>query len=164
MMFIALMVTATLVAAALSWRSTKALASWPSRMRWGMAVALVLAGIDHLTTPQRYLPMMPSFVPFPAELVFLTGWCEIAGAVGLLVPRLRRLAGIMLAAYFVCVFPANIKNAVDGLSVDGLPGVGWYYWLRLLFQPLIVWWALRAAEVVGPARFDHLGHRAARQL
>jgi uncharacterized membrane protein len=42
----------------------------------------------------------------------------------------------MLAIYFVCVFPANIKNAIEGLSVQGLPGANWYYWMRLLFQPL----------------------------
>ena len=67
-----------------------------------------------------------------------------------IVPATRRLAGIMLAIYFVCVFPANIKNAVEGLSVDGLPSAQWYYWLRLLFQPVAIWWALRASEVIGP--------------
>jgi uncharacterized membrane protein len=55
----------------------------------------------------------------------------------------------MLAIYFVCVFPANIKNAIDGLNVEGLPQAGWYYWGRLLFQPVAVWWSLRAAEVIG---------------
>jgi uncharacterized membrane protein len=58
----------------------------------------------------------------------------------------------MLAIYFVCVFPANIKNAVEGVVVEGLPTASWYYWVRLLFQPLAIWWALRASEVIGPRR------------
>jgi uncharacterized membrane protein len=66
----------------------------------------------------------------------------------LLVPRLRRLAGAMLALYFVAVFPANIHNALNGLSVDGLPQSGWYYWVRLPFQPLAIWWALYSAELI----------------
>jgi|UPI0006876E18 uncharacterized membrane protein len=121
-------------------------------MRWGMAAALVFFGMDHLLTPDRYLPMIPSVLPYPAEIVLLTRLCELAGAIGLLVPWTRHLAGIMLAIYFVCVFPANIKNAVEGVAVDGLPTSSWYYWVRLLFQPVAIWWALRASEVIGPRR------------
>jgi len=73
---------------------------------------------------------------------------EIAGAAGVQVARLRRLAGVLLAVYFVCVFPANIKNAVEGLSVTGLPSAAWYYWIRLAFQPLAIWWALTASGVL----------------
>ncbi|MEX2128022.1 MAG: DoxX family protein [Xanthobacteraceae bacterium] len=121
---------------------------WRACMRWGLAIALVFTGVDHLLLPVRYLPMLPDFVPYPNEIVALTGLCEIAGAFGLLIPRLRRLAGVMLAIYFVAVFPANIKNAIEGLSVEGLPSANWYYWVRLPFQPLVVWWSLYAAAVI----------------
>jgi hypothetical protein len=53
---------------------------------------------------------------------YFTGACEILGAVGLGVPRWWRLAGIMLAIYFVCVFPANIQNAVQRLAVGSAEG------------------------------------------
>lgn len=124
------------------------LADWPSRMRFALAGALVFFGTDHLLTPDRYLPMVQGLVPWPAFIVGFTGVCEIAGGVGLLIPRLRRLTGILLAIYFVAVFPANIRNAVQGLSVAGLPDAQWYYWLRLAFQPLAVWWALFCAGVI----------------
>ncbi len=93
--------------------------------------------------------MMPGFLPYPLELVLLTGLCELAGAIGLLLPRWRRWAAMALALYFVCVFPANIKNALNGLSVDGLPSTRWYYWLRPPFQLLILLWALCAGELIG---------------
>lgn len=124
---------------------------WPQRMRLAMALALVLVGADHWINPERYLAMMPPWVPLHLELVLFTGAAEIAGALGLLLPKTRRLAGFMLAIYFVAVFPANVHNALNGLAVEGLPQAGWYYWTRLPFQPLAIWWALYAAEVVrGP--------------
>ncbi|HKV00032.1 MAG TPA: DoxX family protein [Vineibacter sp.] len=154
MLFFGLIAAITLLATLLSKVGVGGLADWRARMRWGLAIALIFAGVDHLVMPGRYLPMMPQAVPFPATVVLLTGLCEIAGAIGLLVPRTRRLAGIMLAIYFVCVFPANIRNAVHGVVVDGLPTVAWYYWVRLLFQPLVILWALHASGVI-----DLLGGR-----
>lgn len=148
MMFFALMGLVTLAAWGLSRAGVGGLDGWPARMRVGMACALLLAGADHLATPERYLAMMPSYLPLHRELVFFTGLCEMAGAAGLMVGRLRRLAGLALAVYFVCVFPANINNALNGLQVDGLPAAAWYYWVRLAFQPLVIWWALHASGAI----------------
>ena len=149
MLFIALLLGLTAIAALAHRCGAPGVATWPQRMRLAMALALLMAGADHLLTPQRYLPMMPEYLPFPEHLVLFTGLCELAGAMGLLMPRLRRYAAIALAIYFVCVFPANIKNALDGLQVEGLPAATWYYWLRLPFQPLIILWALYAGELIG---------------
>lgn len=148
MMFFGLIVAVTLLAALLDRIGIGGVADWRARMRWGLAAGLIFAGVDHLVTPGRYLVMMPEAVPFPREVVLFTGLCEIAGAIGLLVPPTRRLAGIMLAIYFVCVFPANIRNAIHGVVVDGLPAAPWYYWIRLAFQPLVILWALHAAAVI----------------
>jgi uncharacterized membrane protein len=148
MFFFVLVGLAALVAALLGRLGVPSLANRYAAMRWGLAAGLTFTGADHLVTPERYLPMMPDFVPMHSEVILFTGLCELAGALGILIPSLRRLAGIMLAVYFASVFPANIKNALDGLSVAGLPDAGWYYWFRLLFQPLIIWWALYATEIV----------------
>lgn len=80
-----------------------------------------IAGIVHLRSPDPILPIVPTWVPFAREVVLATGVCEIADAVGLLIPRLRRFAGVMLAVYAVCVFPANIRHAAEGIQVAGLP-------------------------------------------
>ena len=148
MIFFALIGAITLLAALAGRLGIATLQDLRACMRWGLALALVFTGIDHLVTPQRYLAMMPGFVPFHEAVVFFTGLCELAGAIGLLIPKLRWLAGVMLAIYFVAVFPANIKNAVEGLSVEGLPTAQWYYWVRLLFQPLVIWWTLYSSGVI----------------
>lgn len=102
----------------------------------------------HLRSPGGFLPIVPLWVPFPREVVLTTGVCEIAGAVALLVPRLRWWAGVMLAAYAVCVYPANIRHAIDHVAVGGVVLGPWYHVPRLLFQPVIVWWALFAGRVI----------------
>jgi uncharacterized membrane protein len=117
-------------------------------MRLAMALALFFVGADHWLNPGRYLAMMPPWIPLHLELVLFAGAAEIAGGAGLLIPRLRRLAGVMLALYFVAVFPANLHNALNCLSVEGLPQAGRYYWLRLPFQPLAIWWALYSTELI----------------
>lgn len=117
-------------------------------LRWGLALAYAGVGLVHLVTPEMLLPIVPGWVPFPRPVILLTGLCEIAGALGLLLPRTRRLAGTMLALYAVCVFPANIKHAVEGVDLPPLPTSWWYHGPRLAFQPAFVWWALFAAGVV----------------
>lgn len=113
-----------------------------------LAAAYLFVGMVHLRSPGGFLPIVPLWVPFPREVVLATGVCEIAGAVALLVPRLRWWAGVMLAAYAVCVYPANIRHAIDHVAVGGVVLGPWYHVPRLLFQPVIVWWALFAGRVI----------------
>ena len=112
-----------------------------------LALAYFAVGVVHLKSPQGFLPIMPAWVPFPRDVVLATGVAEIAGAIGLMIPRLRRAAAWGLAAYAVCVFPANIKHAVDGVAIGGQVLSWAYHGPRLLAQPVIVWWALWAGGI-----------------
>jgi uncharacterized membrane protein len=109
------------------------------------------AGIAHLMWPAPFLLIIPAGVPYPDAVVLVTGLLEIAGAIGLLVRRWRRVAGLMLAIYAVCVFPANIRHALSGLDIAGWPLGWWYHGPRLALQPILVWWALWAGGWCGPA-------------
>ena len=113
-----------------------------------IALFYLAAGIVHLRSPDAFLPIVPDWVPLPRFVIIATGLCEIAGAAALFVPGLRRAAGIALALYAVCVFPANIKHAFDGVAVTGLPNSWWYHAPRLALQPVIVWWALFAGGII----------------
>ncbi len=117
-------------------------------MRWAMAAFYAGAGLLHILAPDGFLRIIPDFVPFPRAVVIVTGLCEIAGAIALVGARLRRLAGLMLALYAVCVFPANLKHAFAGVHVAGLPDGWWYHGPRLALQPVLVWWALYASGVI----------------
>ena len=117
-------------------------------MRWVLALFYLVAGFVHLSTPTLFMPVMPDWVPAPYSVILFTGACELAGAAGLLIPRVRWLAGLMLALYAVCVFPVNIKHAFYGPPILGLSNMWLYHGPRLLLQPVLVWWALYAAEVI----------------
>jgi uncharacterized membrane protein len=117
-------------------------------LRLLLAAVYLVAGIAHIVRPDPFLAITPSWVPFPEQLIFWTGVAEIAGAIGLFLPRLRRAAGIGLALYALCVFPANIRHAVEGVAVGGTV-LGWgYHAPRLAFQPVFIWWALFAGAVI----------------
>jgi uncharacterized membrane protein len=125
-----------------------------------LAVVYLTAGIFHIALPGPFLMIIPDWVPFPHQVILGTGVCEVAGAAGLLTTRFRWAAGACLALYAVCVFPANIKHAIAGLPA-GLVQLGWWYHgPRLALQPVLVWWALFAGEVVtwpfGRSRRRHI--------
>jgi uncharacterized membrane protein len=117
-------------------------------MRAVMAAFYIAAGVLHLSAPADFVRIVPDFVPWRAGVVFATGLCEIAGAIGLMTPPLRRASGVALAAYAICVFPANIKHAIDMIPVGGLPQSWWYHGPRLAAQPVLVWWALFCSGVI----------------
>jgi uncharacterized membrane protein len=80
-------------------------------LRLVLAAIYIGAGALHLAAADKFLAIMPPVIPFPRAVVLFTGACEVAGAIGLLVPATRRLAGVLLAIYAVCVWPANIYQA-----------------------------------------------------
>ncbi|MEY2926680.1 MAG: hypothetical protein RL367_1157 [Pseudomonadota bacterium] len=113
-----------------------------------LAIIYLIAGIAHIRSPVGFLQITPDWVPAPEWVVWATGLCEIAGAIAIaFVPRLYRVAGIALAAYAVCVFPANINHAINNIALGGSPQSWWYHAPRLAFQPVFVWWALWAGRV-----------------
>jgi uncharacterized membrane protein len=113
-------------------------------LRLTMAAIYIVFGVLHLRRADAFLPIMPPAIPYPRLMILFTGACEILGGVGLLTPRVRRLAGVMLAIYAFCVWPANIYHAIAHVHVPSLPDSWWYHAPRLAFQPVFIWWALFA--------------------
>ena len=86
-------------------------------MRWILAAFYTAAGIAHLWVPEKLLAITPSWVPLAPQVIFLTGIFEILGSVALVTRPLRWWAGIAFAAYAICVWPANFKHAIDGITL-----------------------------------------------
>jgi uncharacterized membrane protein len=72
-----------------------------------------VSGAIHLSRPETYEPLMPSFVPAHREVIYASGVAELLCAAGLLHPRTRKAAGYAGAALLVTVFPGNVKMADD---------------------------------------------------
>jgi len=116
-------------------------------MRLLMFAFYLAAGFLHLVAPAGFILIVPSIVPWPETTVLITGILEIVGAIVLLTKRFRYVAGIGLAAYAICVFPANVNHALMDIHVGSLPTSWWYHGPRFLLQPMLVWWALYCSEV-----------------
>ena len=127
--------------------SMQSVAVLRSICRYGLAVVFVPFGLFHVVEPDRFLPIMPPVIPDPRLVIIATGIAEILGGLGLLVPITRRGAGLGLAAYVVCVYPANLYHALWHVHVPPLPDSWWYHGPRLAFQPVLVWLSGFAAGV-----------------
>jgi uncharacterized membrane protein len=114
-----------------------------------LALFYAAAGLVHLFLPAPFVGITPSWVPAPQLVIALTGIAELAGAAGLAQwrwPQLRRAAGWGLAAYALCVWPANFQHmALDMAKPGHGAGLG-YHLPRLAAQPLLIWLALWSSE------------------
>ena len=108
--------------------------------RYALALLFVGAGVLHFLRPATYLAIMPPALPVPLALVYVSGFFELAGGLGLLPARTRRLAGWGLLALLVVVFPANVYMA---LIHEQLHIPGWVAWGRLPLQLPLLWWVWR---------------------
>lgn len=153
-------------------RWLRALGDSRDRARFAIGLAFVLAGATHFTNPERFTPMMPPWLPWHVELVCVSGFFEIAGGIGLFVPRLARPAAAGLVVLLLAVFPANVHAALTGGQAGGMPSAPWYLWARLPFQAVFIAWLLAtrprrpaleraAAEIGSPRASAALADRSA---
>ncbi|HZL34665.1 MAG TPA: DoxX family membrane protein [Tepidisphaeraceae bacterium] len=117
-----------------TWRKTRI------ALRWLAAAGFTAAGIKHFTNADFYQRIIPPGFPNPPLLVAVSGACEIAGGLGLLVRPVRRAAGWGLIALLIAVFPANIFMAVAPHRIPGMHIARWMLWARLPLQPLMIAW------------------------
>ena len=88
---------------------------------------------------------MPPFLPWPTQLVAVSGVAEIVGGVGLLCRPTRRFAGVGLILLLVAVFPANMEALRTGMSIAGHAIPRWMLWARLPLQVLLIYWVYVAS-------------------
>ena len=113
------LVAVTLVLLALGALGVRRLRPWPVALRGGLAAMFVLTGVAHFVGMRdELIAMVPTFLPAPELLVTITGLLELAGAVGLLIPRTAALAAGGLALMLIAMFPANVHLALTGTDLE----------------------------------------------
>jgi uncharacterized membrane protein len=116
---------------------------WAQSGQIGMSAMLLFTSIGHFAFSKGMSMMLPDFVPYKLEVVYLTGIIEIAAAIGLFVPAFRILTGWLLIAFFVFILPANIHAAIKHIdyqrgTFDGNGIV--YLWFRIPLQLFFIAW------------------------
>lgn len=123
-----------------------------------LGMAFVFVGVLHFVRPESFLAIMPAWAPFHLFWVYASGAVEIAGGLGLLIPRYRKAAGWALLVLLIVVFPANINMAVNELALPGRdPLPVWALWARLPVQFVLlfgVWWSAIGRNRAGSGTID----------
>lgn len=110
-----------------------------------LAALLGLAGVTHFTRPKNYDAIVPRSLPgTPRQWTYVSGVAELALATAVAVPRTRKLGGVLAAAFFVAVFPANVKMALDFRTKS--PKARALAYGRLPLQIPLVAWAWKVAK------------------
>ncbi len=125
-----------------------------------LGIALIAAGTSHLGSNRtEFLAQVPTWLPLePDFVVVASGVVEIALGLGLVfVKRYRQQIGVLTALFFIAIFPGNIAQFTEqrdafGLNTDEARAI------RLLFQPVLVIWALWSTSGFSYLR-SLLGHK-----
>jgi uncharacterized membrane protein len=122
------------------------LSSWREAGLFAVAIMFLFTGSTHFTGMKHdYAAMLPDSLSGNLGIIYLTGTLQIAGAVGLLVPRTRKLAGICLALLLVAMFPGNVYAALNDIEFRGDAPTP--LWLRtpiqLFFIGMVLWTSIK---------------------
>ncbi len=115
-----------------------------------LGLTLCYTGFLHLTSKRsEFQAQVPSWLPLdPDFVVIASGIVEILLGIALITLwKFRKQVGIATAIFFLLIFPGNVWQYLDGIDAFGLDtdtdrGV------RLLFQPVLVVWALWSTESI----------------
>jgi uncharacterized membrane protein len=134
----------------------KRLSSWREAGRIALAIMFLFTGFSHFSSLKHdFAAMIPDPLPDDLWVIYLAGVFEIAGAVGLLIPQTRRLAGVCLVLLLVALFPANVNAIINEIPLGGNPPtpLGIRAPMQLLYVGMIWWTSIKKdskAEVGRP--------------
>ena len=147
-----ILVTSFILLRGVGFLGIKRLSSWREAGRGALVIMFLFTGTSHFTSMKYdFAAMIPDPLPDGLWVIYLTGVFEIAGAIGLLIPQTRKLAGICLVLLLVAMFSANVNAALNAIPLGGQDPTP--LWLRTPMQLLyigMVWWT----SVKAPAKED----------
>lgn len=132
----------------LSYRLVRGIYDFALAARVAMSVMLLFTAIGHFAFTKGMTMMLPDFFPYKVSIVYLTGFIEIAAAVGLFISSIRHITAWLLIVFFILILPANIYAAMQQVdyqkgTLDG-DGIN-YLWFRIPLQVLFILWVYFSA-------------------
>ena len=145
MMVLLVLLVSWLIFRAIGVLGVTSFATWHDSARCALAVMFAFTATAHFNKMKHDLAqMIPSYFPARLLLVYLTGIFELLGAAGLLVSKVKVLAGDCLIVLLTGMFLANVNAAKRGVTLRGKPATP--LWLRTPMQVLFIallWWSTR---------------------
>jgi uncharacterized membrane protein len=116
------------------------------RARVGVTLFFIFASLGHFVRTEPMAEMLPPAVPYRTELIYITGVFELLGAIGVWIPRLTRIVGLLLIIMLLGLLPANIYSALNRVEFGGHGSGPLYLLVRVPFQLFAIWWTYFATE------------------
>lgn len=108
--------------------------------RAALAVMLIVTGIAHFTSTDLLIEIMPDFMPYKREMVYLTGVLELLAVVGLLINKTAKLTAVLLIIFFISILPANIIGSIKQVNLGGMEYGAIYLLFRIPLQIFFIVW------------------------
>ena len=109
---------------------------------WLMSLVYLTAGIMHFVNAAFFIRIVPDYLPWHAALVYVSGVCEIALGILVLLPGTRVFAAWGIIALLIAVFPANVNMLLHAIPLrEGEPVNMVALWVRLPLQGVLIAWA-----------------------
>ena len=105
-------------------------------------VPFILIGIEHFREPQKFVDIVPKYLPFALFLVYLTGLIEIIGGLGIIYPETRELTGRLMVLFLLAIYPANFNMWINDIPYNGTRLTTQGHLVRLSVQILLIIGAL----------------------
>ncbi|HEU4478426.1 MAG TPA: hypothetical protein VFR80_07900 [Pyrinomonadaceae bacterium] len=123
-----------------------------TRGRVGLSLFFVFTAIGHFISTEAMAAMLPASIPNRIELIYITGVLELLGAIGVWIPHLMRVTGLLLILMLIGILPANIYSAINRVEFGGHSSGPAYLLVRVPFQLFVIWWTYFATEQNWPNR------------
>jgi len=101
---------------------------------------LLVTGIAHFTSTDLMVEMLPDFMPYKKETIYLTGILELLAAAGLLIDKTAKLTALCLMIFFLAILPANIAGSLKQVKLGGMENGSMYLFFRIPLQIFFTFW------------------------
>lgn len=111
--------------------------------RLAMSIMLIFTALAHFAFTKGMTMMLPGFIPYKTEIIYLTGIIELLAAIGLSIPNFRVITSWLLIMFFILILPANIYAAIKHIDYQkaNFAGNGMnYLWFRIPLQIVFIVW------------------------
>ncbi|MDC0243191.1 hypothetical protein OAK07_00715 [Marine Group III euryarchaeote] len=101
-------------------------------------IPFILVGIEHFREPQKFVDIVPKYMPFALFLVYLTGIIEIVGGLGIIYPETREITGRLMVLFLIAIYPANFNMWINDIPYNGTRLTTQGHLVRLSVQFLLI--------------------------
>lgn len=108
--------------------------------RSAMAIMLIFTALAHFNQTEYMIEMLPDFIPYKKETIYITGILEFLAAMGLFINKTVKITSYLLILFYLSILPANIIGSIKQVNLGGMVAGVPYLFFRIPLQILFIIW------------------------